>query len=127
MAAHKLLKESSYKVDGQDLLFWQDPWNADGQRIAVQIRPILSELRLHAERALTLVAEARNANPNLRETDALDVLELGARRMDLIGLKFQVVVMAIGIGVFLFAAVGWFIQAGRRHAAASHGEPGAGH
>jgi len=90
MAAHQLLKDSPYKVDGQDLLFWQDPWNADGQRIAVQLRPILSELRLHAERALILIAEARSANPNLRETDALDVLELGARRMDLIGLKFQV-------------------------------------
>lgn len=90
MAAHKLLKDSPYKVDAQDLLFWQDPWNADGQRIAGQIRPILSELRMHAERALVLVDEARSANPNLRETDALDVLELGARRMDLIGLKFQI-------------------------------------
>jgi hypothetical protein len=90
METHRLLKESPYKTDGQNLLFWQDPWNADGQRIAGQLRPILSELRLHAERALTLVAEARNANPNLRETDALDVLELGARRMDLIGLKFQI-------------------------------------
>lgn len=90
MDAHQLLKDSSYKVDAQDLLFWQDPWNADGQRIAGQIRPILSELRLHAERALILAAEARRANPNLRETDALDVLELGARRMDLIGLKFQI-------------------------------------
>jgi hexosaminidase len=90
MAAHQLLKDSDYKTDAQNLLFWQDPWNVDGQRIAGQIRPILSELRLHAERAITLVAEARNANPNLRETDALDVLELGARRMDLIGLKFQI-------------------------------------
>jgi hypothetical protein len=90
MAAHQLLKDSPYKTDAQDLLFWQDPWNADGQRIAGQIRPLLSELRMHSERALILVAEARNANPNLRETDALDVLELGARRMDLIGLKFQI-------------------------------------
>ena len=90
MAAHQLLKDSAYKVDAQDLLFWQDPWNADGQRIVGQIRPILSQLRLHAERALVLVSEARAANPNLRETDALDVLELGARRMDLIGLKFQI-------------------------------------
>jgi N-acetyl-beta-hexosaminidase len=90
MAAHQLLKDSPYKTDCQDLLFWQDPWNADGQRIAGQLRPILSELRMHAEKALILVAEARNANPNLREKDALDVLELGARRMDLIGLKFQI-------------------------------------
>jgi hypothetical protein len=90
MAAHQLLKDSPYKTDGQDLLFWQDPWNADGQRIAGQLRPILSELRMHAEKALILVAEARAANPNLREKDALDVLEIGARRMDLIGLKFQI-------------------------------------
>lgn len=90
MAAHQLLKDSPYQVDAQDLIFWQDPWNADGQRIAGQIRAVLPELRRHAERALVLVAEARSANPNLRENDALDVLELGARRMDLIALKFQV-------------------------------------
>jgi hexosaminidase len=90
MAAHKILKDSPLKADGADLLFWIDPWSADGQREAVQLRPVLSDVRLHAERAITLVAQARNANPNLRETDALDVLELGARRMDLIGLKFQI-------------------------------------
>ena len=90
MAAHKILKDSPLKVDASDLLFWIDPWSADGQRQAVQLRPVLSDVRLHAERAITLVAQARNANPNLRETDALDVLELGARRMDLIGLKFQI-------------------------------------
>jgi hexosaminidase len=90
MAAHKILKDSPLKADGADLLFWIDPWSADGQRQAVQLRPILSDVRLHAERAITLVAQARDANPNLRETDALDVLELGARRMDLIGLKFQI-------------------------------------
>jgi hexosaminidase len=93
MVAHKLLKESPYKTDGQDLLYWQDPWNADGQRVATQIRPILSELRLHSERALVLIAQARDAaaasNTPLREPDAIDALELGARRMDLIGLKFQ--------------------------------------
>jgi hypothetical protein len=90
MAAHKILKDSPLKADGADLLFWIDPWSADGQREAAQLRPVLSDVRLHAERAITLVAQARNANPNLRETDALDVLELGARRMDLIGLKFQI-------------------------------------
>lgn len=90
MAAHKILKDSPLKADGVDLLFWIDPWSADGQRQAAQLRPILSDVRLHSERAITLVAQARNANPNLRETDALDALELGARRMDLIGLKFQI-------------------------------------
>ncbi|HTD96262.1 MAG TPA: glycoside hydrolase family 20 zincin-like fold domain-containing protein [Edaphobacter sp.] len=90
MAAHKILKDSPLKVDASDLVFWIDPWSPDGQREAAQLRPILSELRLHAERAITLVAQARNANANLRENDALDALDLGARRMDLIGLKFQV-------------------------------------
>ena len=90
MVAHQLLHDSPLKTDGADLVFWIDPWSFDGQREAGQIRPILSEVRLHAERAITLVAEARNLNPNLREQDALDALDLGARRMDLIGLKFQI-------------------------------------
>lgn len=91
--AHKLLRESPYKTDAQDLLYWADPWNPDGQRFAGQLRPILSELRLHTERALTLIAQARNTaaanNLTLRETDAIDALELGARRIDLSALKFQ--------------------------------------
>jgi hexosaminidase len=93
MAAHQLLKNSDYKTDAGDLLFWLDPWTPDGQRYAGQLRPVISELRLHAERALTLVTQARDtaaaAGTTLREPDALDALELGARRMDLIGLKFQ--------------------------------------
>ncbi|WP_263384396.1 beta-N-acetylhexosaminidase [Granulicella arctica] len=90
MVAHQLLHDSPLKTDGSDLVFWIDPWSFDGQREAGQIRSLLPEIRLHAERAITLVAEARNANPNLREQDALDALDLGARRMDLIGLKFQI-------------------------------------
>ena len=90
MAAHQLLHDSPLGADGSDLVFWIDPFSADGQREAAQVRPILSQLRLHAERAIVLIAQARNANPNLREEDAIDALDLGARRMDLIGLKFQV-------------------------------------
>ena len=89
MAGHQLLKDSPFKTDAGDLTFWIDPWSVDGQRQAVQLRPSLSELRLHAERAMVLIAQARNANPNLREQDAIDALDLGARRMDFIGLKFQ--------------------------------------
>jgi hexosaminidase len=90
MAAHKLLHDSPLKAGATDLFFWVDPWSPDGLRQASQVRPILAELRLHAERAITLIAQARSANPGLREQDALDALDLGARRMDLIGLKFQV-------------------------------------
>ncbi|MBW8749194.1 MAG: family 20 glycosylhydrolase [Acidobacteria bacterium] len=89
MLCHQVLKDSEYKADGGDLLFWIDPWSPDGLKQATQLRPVLRELRLHAEAALTLIAKARVTNPNLRETDALDALELGARRFDLIGLKFQ--------------------------------------
>ncbi|MDQ2924096.1 MAG: beta-N-acetylhexosaminidase [Acidobacteriota bacterium] len=142
MAAHDLLKSSALKSDGSDLLFWADPWAPDQQKNVVAVRPVLSELRLHAERALTLIAQARAAAPcqtlfeqsgqhtaqglfcnggkrstttsiavngmeqvqpavydpanafpsnptNLRETDAIDALELGARRFDFLGLKFQ--------------------------------------
>jgi hexosaminidase len=108
MAAHALLKSSALNSDGSDLLFWSDPWAPDNQKNVAAVRPVLHDLRLHAERALTLIAEARAAYPaasapvlytpanqlpsnptTLREPDAIDALELGARRLDFIGLKFQ--------------------------------------
>ncbi|MGI4758140.1 MAG: hypothetical protein ACRYGF_14995, partial [Janthinobacterium lividum] len=88
MAAHAFLKNNFKSSDASDLLFWVDPWSPDGQISAARIRPYTRELRLHAERAIVLIEEAR-AQGNLREVDALDSMELGARRMDLIGLKFQ--------------------------------------
>ncbi|MGI4853158.1 MAG: glycoside hydrolase family 20 zincin-like fold domain-containing protein [Janthinobacterium lividum] len=88
MAAHALLKNNFKSSDASDLLFWVDPWSADGQISAGRIRPYTRDLRLHAERAIVLMEEAR-AQGNLREVDALESMELGARRMDLIGLKFQ--------------------------------------
>ena len=71
-----------------DSLYWIDPWSAEGQAIAAKLRPLVHDMRLHAERAVTLVSQARTAGP-LRETDALDALELGARRLDFIGQKFE--------------------------------------
>jgi len=88
MAAHMLLKANFKTSDASDLLFWIDPWSADGQKQLQVLRPYLSELRLHAEQAIILVRAARST-ANLREQDALDVMELGARRIDSIGLKFQ--------------------------------------
>jgi hexosaminidase len=112
MLAHALLKDEAKVGDGTNSIFWLDPMSSDGLRIGNQIRPFAHDLRLHAERALTLVAQARAAAPALeaasntseaydpahayrynptalRETEAIDALELGARRMDFIGLKFQ--------------------------------------
>ena len=76
-------------TEGTDGLFWVDPWSRDGQMFATRMRPINSALRLHAEHAITLVAQARAANPNLREQAALDALDFGARRIDFLALNFQ--------------------------------------
>jgi len=114
MAAHAVLKQQAQVGDASDNIFWLDPWSKDGQKVAAQVRPYTHDLRLHAEAALTLIAQARAvagsrpvtpsgsttstiydaarygaASSNLREPDAIDALELGARRIDFIGLKFQ--------------------------------------
>jgi hypothetical protein len=114
MAAHKVLKDQAQVGDASDNIFWLDPWSKDGQKIAAEVRPYTHDLRIHAEAALTLIAQARSvaglksstpsdpttstlydaakygaASSNLREPDAIDAMELGARRMDFIGLKFQ--------------------------------------
>jgi hypothetical protein len=117
MAAHKVLKDQAQVGDATNALFWLDPWSKDGQKTAAQMRPWTHDLRIHAEAALTLIAQARAvagprtaspsdvvpgasstiydaakygaASSNLREPDAVDAMELGARRMDFLGLKFQ--------------------------------------
>ena len=76
-------------TEGTDGLFWIDPWSKDGAVVAAKMRPLSSPVRLHAERALTLIAQARAANPQLREQDAITGMDLGARRIDFLALKFQ--------------------------------------
>ncbi|RXS97728.1 glycoside hydrolase family 20 zincin-like fold domain-containing protein [Silvibacterium dinghuense] len=71
-----------------DRLYWVDPWSAEGQAMGAKLNPLVHEMRLHAERAITLIAEARAAGP-LREPDAVDALDTGARRLDFIGQKFE--------------------------------------
>jgi len=87
MAAHALLA-SVNESDANDSLFWLDPWSVDGQAAAIKLRPILHDLRLHAERALELISKAQASQP-LREPDVIAAMELGARRIDAVGLKFQ--------------------------------------
>jgi hypothetical protein len=76
-------------------LYWLDPFVAEGQFQANKIRGISREVRVHAESALVLIAQARremsgkNGAPALREIDALESVEMGARRIDFIGMKFQ--------------------------------------
>ncbi len=117
MKCHDILRTEAKVGDGSDGLFWMDPWSKDGQPRAAKMRPYTHDLRLHAEAALTLIAKARAAAPApaiqtgvsalrdgsaynpatafpsnptaLRNPDAIDAMELGARRFDFIGLKFQ--------------------------------------
>ena len=74
--------------DARDEYFWVDPWSAEGQEVAAKIRPVSAEVRLDAERALTLLAQAQAAGP-LRHPEALEAMALGARRIDFLALKFQ--------------------------------------
>jgi len=87
MAAHNSLKKAGL-TDAEDRLFWIDPFSSEGQQIAVKLLPVASEVRLDAERAITLLAQARAAG-KLANPEALDAMELGARRIDFIGYKFQ--------------------------------------
>jgi hexosaminidase len=88
MAAFDALSQA--KIDARsDDIFWVDPWSAQGQMAAVKILPHAPEMRRHAEQAIVLIAQARAANPNLKEADALNAMDLGARRLDLIGMKFE--------------------------------------
>jgi hypothetical protein len=76
-------------TEGTDGLFWVDPWSKDGQVMAEKMRPINSAVRLYAEHALTFIAQAKAQEPALREPDAISAMEFGARRIDFLGLKFQ--------------------------------------
>jgi len=85
--AELMLAEDAISPD--DSAFWVDPWSPAGQAMGTKMRPKLHDGRLHAEHALELIEQARAANPNLHEAAVLDAMELGARRLDLTGLKFQ--------------------------------------
>jgi hypothetical protein len=116
IAAHSLLQDKYKRSDASDSLFWVDPWSIDGQRIAPLIRPYLSDLRLHAERAMVLIREVRS-QPGVRESDALGAMELGARRIDLMAYKFQLSDEIAGIYATALAANDRGSQEGRAQAA----------
>ena len=88
-AAHAALGKAGLG-DGSNALYWVDPYSAEGQVSAQRIRVVSRQMRVLAESALVLVAEARQAaKGKLRESEALDAMEMGARRLDFIGMKFQ--------------------------------------
>jgi hexosaminidase len=88
MQANQTLAKAQLHTSS-DNLFWLDPWSADGQAVGAKLLPVAQELRLHAEQAIVLLEQARAENPKLREAEALDAMDLGARRLDLIGMKWE--------------------------------------
>jgi len=88
MAAQEAIANAKTGMNS-DQLFWLDPWSAQGQDVSAKLLPQAHDLRIHAERAIVLLAQVRHDNPKLAEPDALTAMDLGARRLDLIGLKFQ--------------------------------------
>jgi hypothetical protein len=87
-AAQAVIAEAKIETRSDDLI-WADPWSPQGQAFSAKLLPVAPELRHHAERAVELVTQARLANPGLRENEVLTALDLGARRLDLIGMKFE--------------------------------------
>ncbi|HEY2907068.1 MAG TPA: glycoside hydrolase family 20 zincin-like fold domain-containing protein [Vicinamibacterales bacterium] len=89
-AAHVMLGKAGLG-DANDYLYWLDPFSPEGLVNAQKIRPVARDFRVLAESAMVLVAQARQeaGKSGLREMDALDAMEMGARRMDFIGMKFE--------------------------------------
>ena len=71
MAAHDALDGAKTDLTS-DQLFWLDPWSAEGQSISAKLLPVAAEIRTHAEHAIVLLDQARYADAELREPDALD-------------------------------------------------------
>ncbi len=86
-AAHQALQESK-AGDGSSYLFFVDPFTDEGVLELLRLRPHLAAVRVQAESALVLIAQARTQR-HLREPDVLDAMELGARRLDWTAAKFQ--------------------------------------
>ncbi len=88
MAAEEAITDSKPGMT-TDALFWLDPWSAQGQEISAKLLPNTQALRTHAEQAIVLVEQTRMEEPGIAEPEALTAMDLGARRLDLIGMKFE--------------------------------------
>jgi hexosaminidase len=76
-------------IDVSDETFWLDPWSPAGLAKSDNLRAKIPAARLHAEHAIELLEAALATQPSMRNKDAIAAMELGARRIDFIGLKFQ--------------------------------------
>lgn len=87
MLAHAAVARSGLG-EADNYLFWLDPWTPEGREVTARFLPVAREVRLHAEAAIVALARARG-QPGLRHPESLDAMELGARRIDGLGLKYQ--------------------------------------
>jgi hexosaminidase len=88
MAAEEALGNAKTGMTSDDV-FWLDPWSAQGQAVWAKLQTSVADMRTHAENAIVLIEQARQANADLLEPNALLAMDLGARRLDLIGMKFE--------------------------------------
>jgi len=100
MRVHQLISDA-HVGDARDRVFWMDPWTESGQQTTQALGPVLEEIRNQAERAIAWIAQAKQAG-NLREPDALEAMELGARRMDFLALRLQTAgaIPAVYLGIY---------------------------
>jgi hexosaminidase len=87
--AQKEMMVAVNTISPDDDVFWMDPWSPQGLAKGAEMRAKIPAARLHAERAITLIETVLARDPELRERDAAKAMELGARRLDFIGMKFQ--------------------------------------
>lgn len=87
MAAQKVLEQAGL-ASSTIQMFWVNPWSAEGQQFSAKFLPVVHTVRVDAEQAIILIDEAR-ASGHLREPQALNAIEMGARRLDFLGYKFE--------------------------------------
>jgi hexosaminidase len=87
--AQRNLMAAVDSLDVSDGAFWLDPWSEAGQKKATRMRGKIPKARLEAERAIELIETVLATDPHIRERDALLAMEMAARRIDFIGMKFQ--------------------------------------
>ena len=88
MAAEAALASAKTEMN-TDELFWLDPWSPQGQAVSAKLLPVATDLRVNAEHAIILIDQLRQGDTKLLEPDALTAMDLGARRLDFIGMKFE--------------------------------------
>jgi hypothetical protein len=106
-ATHGLLKSVGLR-DANDAAFWIDPFSEAWADYASKALPVAHDLRMNAEEALELIY--RNQDKARLHGDTLGPMIVGGHRLDLLGMKIQ---MMQEIGDY-YAAAYANVAAGKR-------------